>query len=163
MQLAFAEDQGLNIADVRDGGGGLPDVAVSSLSYGTANKPEFKIDTSEHDIKKVQAVLSEKFAEKLQHLQHGFGEPGTDRSGQEAGRHEACRRSGHGPPTTRPPNSRRKRRNPRKPKPEAKPAEETAGRKPNRPKRRSPRSRPSDPKPAKPAAAAAAIEPRKAE
>ncbi len=63
VQLLFAEDKPRDIALVRDAVIDLPDVAVSSV--GERNL-EFKVDTSEHDIKAVQATLQTAFADSLQ-------------------------------------------------------------------------------------------------
>jgi SecD/SecF fusion protein len=60
VQLLFAKDQ--DIADVRSAVAHLPDVAVSSVGD---NNLEFKVDTSERDIKKVQDELKETFGKSL--------------------------------------------------------------------------------------------------
>jgi SecD/SecF fusion protein len=63
VQLLFAEGKQQEIAQVRKAVADLPDVAVSSI--GEENR-EFKIDTSEPDIGKVEAALQKTFGKDLQ-------------------------------------------------------------------------------------------------
>jgi SecD/SecF fusion protein len=62
VQVLFAEDKPHDIAAVRAAVAELPDVAVSSVGE---DRLAFKVDTSEPDIKKVQATLQEKFPGEL--------------------------------------------------------------------------------------------------
>ena len=70
VQVLFAEDKPHDIAAVRDAVAGLEDVAVSSVGE---DRLAFKVDTSEPDIKKVQALLQEKFPGELRtyHMSSG--------------------------------------------------------------------------------------------
>ncbi|MEX2112070.1 MAG: protein translocase subunit SecD [Pirellulales bacterium] len=63
VQLLFAGEEAQNIAEIRKAVAELPDVAVSSMGE---EEREFKIDTSEPDIEKVEATLQEKFGDALQ-------------------------------------------------------------------------------------------------
>jgi len=74
VQLSLAEDQPHDIAQVREAVSGLPDVAVSAVGE---NDLEFKIDTSERDIKSVQKYLQDKFGAALRTYKMGFGEVET--------------------------------------------------------------------------------------
>ncbi len=74
VQLQFAEGKQRNIAEVRTAVAALPDVAVSSMGE---NNLDFKIDTSEKDIKKVESMLTEKFGENLQHYSMAVGKLST--------------------------------------------------------------------------------------
>ncbi len=85
VQVLFVKEK--DIADVRLAVADLDDVAVSSVGE---RGLEFKIDTSEKDIKKVQAELQEKFAGSLQTYSMTFGplttiqaaEPATEPAGE---------------------------------------------------------------------------------
>jgi SecD/SecF fusion protein len=70
VQVLFAEDKPHDIAAVRDAVAGLEDVAVSSVGE---DRLAFKVDTSEPDIKKVQALLQEKFPGELRTYHMSFG------------------------------------------------------------------------------------------
>ena len=70
VQLLFAEDKPHDIAAVRQVVAELPDVAVSSVGEGQL---AFKVDTSEPDIKKVQALLQERFPGELRTYHMSFG------------------------------------------------------------------------------------------
>ncbi len=72
VQLLFAEGKSHGIAEVRKAVEPLEDVAVSSVGE---NNREFKVDTSERDIKKVQAFLQETFAGSLQTYSMSFATP----------------------------------------------------------------------------------------
>jgi SecD/SecF fusion protein len=70
VQLLFANDKKQDIADVRRAVAHLPDVAVSSVGD---NNLEFKVDTSEKDIKKVQDELKQTFGKSLLKYDMEFG------------------------------------------------------------------------------------------
>jgi SecD/SecF fusion protein len=70
VQVVFAEDKPQDIGNVRIGVADLEDVAVSSVGE---DRREFKVDTSDKDIKHVQAVLKEKFGDSLKTYQMSFG------------------------------------------------------------------------------------------
>ncbi len=70
VQVLFAEKKPHDIAAVRDAVAELPDVAVSSVGE---DRLAFKVDTSEPDIKKVQALLQEKFPGELRTYQMSIG------------------------------------------------------------------------------------------
>lgn len=70
VQVLFAEDKPHDIAAVREAVAELPDVAVSSVGE---DRLAFKVDTSEPDIKKVQALLQEKFPGELRTYHMSFG------------------------------------------------------------------------------------------
>ncbi len=74
VQLLFAEGKQQNVAEVRKAVEALPDVAVSSI--GEENL-EFKIDTSEPDIGKVEATLQETFGDDLQTYSMTYGDLST--------------------------------------------------------------------------------------
>ena len=72
MQLLFAEGKQQNIADVRKAVADLPDVAVSSMGE---NDLEFKIDTSERDIRQGRSCrCKNRSASDLQTYSMAFGE-----------------------------------------------------------------------------------------
>jgi SecD/SecF fusion protein len=75
VQIQFAEGKERDIAQVRQAleprVDELPDIAVSSV--GEQNR-EFKIDTSNHDIKAVQQLLRETFGDALQTYGMQYGE-----------------------------------------------------------------------------------------
>jgi SecD/SecF fusion protein len=72
--VLFAEGKGRDIAEVRKAVEELPDVAVSSVGE---NNREFKVDTSEGDIQKVQQALSATFGDALQTYGMKFDELAT--------------------------------------------------------------------------------------
>ncbi|MGD9721675.1 MAG: protein translocase subunit SecD [Pirellulales bacterium] len=74
VHVLFAPDKGRDIADVRNAVAELPDVAVSSVGE---NNREFKVDTSEGDIKVVQKLLRDKFEGSLQTYSMKSGELAT--------------------------------------------------------------------------------------
>jgi len=74
VQLAFAADKPHGIAEVREAVAELPDVAVSAVGE---NDLDFKIDTSERDIKQVQTFLQEKFGDSLRTYQMAFADATT--------------------------------------------------------------------------------------
>lgn len=74
VQLAFAEDKPQEIAKVREAVADLPDVAVSAVGE---NDLDFKIDTSERDIKQVQTFLQEKFGDSLRTYHMEFADATT--------------------------------------------------------------------------------------
>ena len=75
VQVAFKEDQGLDISSVREAVSSLPDVAVSSVTVGdvTANL-RYKIDTSERSGDAVEEMLRTSFPGRLATYSMGFGE-----------------------------------------------------------------------------------------
>jgi SecD/SecF fusion protein len=74
VQILFDENKPHDIADVRAAVADLKDVAVSSVGE---DQLAFKVDTSESDIKKVQAILQEKFGDALRTYHMSFGPPTT--------------------------------------------------------------------------------------
>ncbi len=70
VQLLFAEGEQQNIGQVRAAVADLPDVAVSSMGE---DDREYKIDTSEADIEKVETALRETFGDSLQTYSMSFG------------------------------------------------------------------------------------------
>jgi SecD/SecF fusion protein len=68
VQLVFSEKH--DIADVRAAVEGLPDVAVSAVGE---EQLEYKVDTSEPEIAKVQELLQEKFGDALLTYHMSFG------------------------------------------------------------------------------------------
>ena len=75
VQVAFKEDQGLDISSVREAVSSLPDVAVSSVTVGDvpANL-RYKIDTSERSGDAVEEMLRTSFPGRLATYSMGFGE-----------------------------------------------------------------------------------------
>jgi SecD/SecF fusion protein len=75
VQVAFKEDQGLDISSVREAVSSLPDVAVSSVTVGDvpANL-RYKIDTSERSGDAVEEMLRTAFPGRLATYSMGFGE-----------------------------------------------------------------------------------------
>ncbi len=75
VQVAFKEDQGLDISSVRKAVSSLPDVAVSSVTVGDvpANL-RYKIDTSERSGDAVEEMLRTSFPGRLATYSMGFGE-----------------------------------------------------------------------------------------
>ena len=75
VQVAFKEDQGLDISSVREAVSSLPDVAVSSVTVGDvpANL-RYKIDTSERSGDVVEEMLRTSFPGRLATYSMGFGE-----------------------------------------------------------------------------------------
>ena len=75
VQVAFKEDQGLDISSVREEVSSLPDVAVSSVTVGDvpANL-RYKIDTSERSGDAVEEMLRTSFPGRLATYSMGFGE-----------------------------------------------------------------------------------------
>ncbi len=75
VQVAFKEEQGLDISSVREAVSSLPDVAVSSVTVGDvpANL-RYKIDTSERSGDAVEAMLRTAFPGRLATYSMGFGE-----------------------------------------------------------------------------------------
>jgi SecD/SecF fusion protein len=87
VQLAFAEGSPHDIADVRKEVAELPDVAVSAVGE---NNLDFKIDTSEREIQKVQDFLKQKFGDSLRTYQMDYSDvamieaPAKDAAGGES-------------------------------------------------------------------------------
>ena len=75
VQVAFKEEQGLDISSVREAVSSLPDVAVSSVTVGDvpANL-RYKIDTSERSGDAVEEMLRAAFPGRLATYSMGFGE-----------------------------------------------------------------------------------------
>ncbi len=75
VQVAFKEEQGLDISSVREAVSSLPDVAVSSVTVGDvpANL-RYKIDTSERSGDAVEEMLRTAFPGRLATYSMGFGE-----------------------------------------------------------------------------------------
>ena len=75
VQVAFKENQGLDISSVREAVSSLPDVAVSSVTVGDvpANL-RYKIDTSERSGDAVEEMLRTSFPGRLATYSMGFGE-----------------------------------------------------------------------------------------
>ena len=75
VQVAFKEEQGLDISAVREAVSSLPDVAVSSVTVGDvpANL-RYKIDTSERSGDAVEEMLRAAFPGRLATYSMGFGE-----------------------------------------------------------------------------------------
>ncbi|HEX4142063.1 MAG TPA: protein translocase subunit SecD [Pirellulales bacterium] len=65
VQILLKPDHRRDIADVRQLVSDLPDVAVSSVGTAEMKDREYKIDTSERDMAKVQQRLQEKFGDDL--------------------------------------------------------------------------------------------------
>jgi SecD/SecF fusion protein len=75
VQVAFKDDQGLDIASVREAVSGLPDVAVSSVTVGdVAPNLRYKIDSSERSSEVVEETLRSAFPGRLATYSMGFGE-----------------------------------------------------------------------------------------
>ena len=70
VHLLFAEDQPHGIAQVREAVKNLPDVAVSSVGE---NNLEYKVDTSDRDIKHVQVVLQQEFGHAMKTYTMTYG------------------------------------------------------------------------------------------
>ena len=75
VQVAFKDDQGLDISSVREAVSGLPDVAVSSVTVGdVAPNLRYKIDSSERSSEVVEETLRSVFPGRLATYSMGFGE-----------------------------------------------------------------------------------------
>ena len=75
VQVAFKDDQGLDISSVREAVSGLPDVAVSSVTVGdVAPNLRYKIDSSERSSEVVEETLRSAFPGRLATYSMGFGE-----------------------------------------------------------------------------------------
>jgi SecD/SecF fusion protein len=74
VQVAFKDDQGLDISSVREAVSGLPDVAVSSVTVGdVAPNLRYKIDSSERSSEVVEETLRSAFPGRLATYSMGFG------------------------------------------------------------------------------------------
>src|SRR5262249_46389665 len=71
LQLVCADGKAEDIAQVREKVAELPDVAVSSVCE---NNLQYKVDTSDLDIRHVQRFLHKQFGDSLQTYSMKFGE-----------------------------------------------------------------------------------------